>query len=127
LPVKWKTLQLDIVLQPFPIPDKDGKFKYHFMLIGLDPKTELIILAQMLKSGKRYETILNGIPNLVMKEMINQGSRPGKIEYRNPDMSVVVQFFKDLAGTQIAFKKKLEPLGMLIINLIDQLAKRESR
>ena len=122
LPVKWKSLQVDLVLQPYPIPDPDGTFRFHFMLLGLDPKTELIIMAQMVKSGKRYETTLNNIPNLMMKDLIAGGGRPGKIEFRNPDIALIMQLFNDLAGTQVVFTKDLEPLGMLTIKLIDQLA-----
>jgi hypothetical protein len=127
LPVLWKTLQVDIVLQPFPIREKDGEIRYHFMLIALDPVTELVVMGNMLKSAKRYETTLNGISNLIMEEMIKQGGRPARIEYRNPDLALVLQLFKDLAGTEIVFKRNLEPLGPVIITLIDQLSKQKSR
>ena len=127
LPIKLETLQLDIVLQPFPIREKGGEIRYHFTLIAMDPGTELAIMAQMLKFGKRYETALNSAANLYMEEMINQGGRPGKIEFRNPDLTMVLQLFNDLAGTEIVFNKKLEPLATVIIDLIDQLNKQQSR
>jgi hypothetical protein len=121
LPVKWKTLQVDILLVPYPVLNSDGILNFHFMLLGLDTKTELIIMTQMVESGKRYETTLNNIPNLMMKEMIACGGRPGKIEFRNPDIYLVMELFKDLAGTPVVFTKELEPLGMVVIKLIDQL------
>jgi len=123
LPLKWKTLQVDILLVPYPVRNSDGTLNYHFMLIGLETKNELIVMAQMLKFNKRYETILNGIPNLMIKELIAYGGRPGKIEFRNPDISLVMQLFDDLAGTQVVFTNELEPLGMVSIQLIDELSK----
>ncbi|MDD4645941.1 MAG: hypothetical protein PHY99_08130 [Bacteroidales bacterium] len=127
LPVIWETLQVDIILQPFPIPDKDGTLKFHFMLVGLDPEEDQIIIGKMLEFRKRYETILNNCPNLIMNELIALGGRPGKIEYRNPDLILIVNLFKDLAGTEVVFKRDLEPLGEAIVDMIDQIGKMKSR
>ncbi len=127
LPVIWKTLQVDIVLQPYPIKGKDGKVNFAFILIAMDPKNDLILFAQVLESEKRYETNLKNLPNLIMDELVAIGGRPAKFEYRNPDLLATLRLFQNIAGIEAVLNRNLEPLGMAVISLIDELGKNVKR
>jgi hypothetical protein len=127
LPVKWKTLQVDIVLQPYPIKGKAGAVNFPFMLIALDPKNDLIIFGLILDSRKRYETNLKNLPNLIMEELTAVGGRPAKFEFRNPDLVVTLRLFHDLAGIESVLNPNLEPLGKAVLGIIDELGKKVKR
>lgn len=131
LPEKLKTFssldigaivaQVDIVLLPAPIREKDKPEYFPFMLILFNPDTDIITGFETLAPFPDYENMISKIPAIIMNKYIEEGSRPMKFEYNNHKLHGIMQFFKEKTPIQVTLTTELDALESAIDSMLDSI------
>jgi len=117
--------QIDVLMLPTPICEKNNPEYFPFMLVLLNPDTDIITEFETLTPFPNYDNMISKVPNVIMEKYIKLGSRPMKFEYKNHNLFGIMQFFEEKTPIQVVQSSELFGLDNAIESLLESLLKQK--
>ena len=115
--ISGKPLQVDLALLPKPVREQGCPPYFPFMLILVDGKTGFVLGFELIRPLPDYDSMLSGIPGVLLKKLTDVRFRPSSIKYRHPDLEGAMEFISQNTGIRVEFSPKLPALDKVLRSL----------
>ncbi len=121
LPRKPHTLQVDLVMLPTPVKDKDSGDFIPFALLLCNKKSGIVEGMQILQPKPDLDTMYESLPQELMELLMRNKYLPRRIELRSEIMLLLLPEMLGKAGIEIGKLKKLDSIDQTVKSLLESL------
>lgn len=125
LPVGEHRLEIDLVMIPAPMKDKNKPACFPFLFLMVDPEADMILDFELMSPRPDFQTMIGSFPDTLLEKLINAGQRPRQISYKSSVIEGIMRWLEDQTDQKTEQTTNLPSLDEAANYLINSMLKQQ--